>query len=144
MTTLAGLHAVVTGGGTGIGAELARALAAQGANLSLIGRRREKLEEVAAVLPGACVATADISSRAAVDAAFEIARTAHGPIAILINNAGIAASAPFGRVTEDSWREVMAVNLDALFHCCQAALPDLKAAAAGRIVTVASTAGQRG
>lgn len=142
--TLAGLHAVVTGGGTGIGAEIARALAGQGATLTLIGRRRDKLDEVGRDIPGACVVPADVTSRTEVDAAFAAARAAHGPIAILINNAGIAASAPFGRVTAAVWREVMAVNLDALFHCCQAALPDLKQAAAGRIVTIASTAGLRG
>jgi NAD(P)-dependent dehydrogenase (short-subunit alcohol dehydrogenase family) len=144
MMALAGLHAVVTGGGTGIGAEIARALAQQGANLSLIGRRLEKLKDVAGHIPGACIASANVAVRAEVEQAFEIARAAHGPIAILVNNAGIAASAPFGRVTDNDWREVMAVNLDALFHCCQAALPDLKAAAAGRIVTIASTAGLRG
>ena len=144
MTALTGLHALVTGGGTGIGAEIARTLAAQGANLTLVGRRHDKLEEVARDIPGTCIAPADVTSRAAVDAAFDAARAAHGPIAILVNNAGIAASAPFGRVTAESWREAMAVNLDALFHCCQAALPDLKQAAAGRIVTIASTAGLRG
>jgi NAD(P)-dependent dehydrogenase (short-subunit alcohol dehydrogenase family) len=138
------MHAVVTGGGTGIGAEIARALMEQGASLTLIGRRRDKLEQVARQIPDACVASADVTIRAEVDRAFEIARAAHGPIAILVNNAGIAASAPFGRVTDHDWREIMAVNLDALFHCCQAALPDLKQAAAGRIVTIASTAGLRG
>lgn len=144
MTSLAGLHAVVTGGGTGIGAEIARALAEQGASLTLIGRRLEKLEEVAGQIPDACVVSADVTVRAEVDRGFAAARAAHGPIAILVNNAGIAASAPFGRITDDGWREIMAVNLDALFHCCQAALPDLKQAAAGRIVTIASTAGLRG
>lgn len=144
MTALAGMHAVVTGGGTGIGAEIARALAEQGARLTLIGRRRDTLQEIARSIPGACVAPADVSVRAAVDRAFETARAAHGSIAILINNAGIAASAPFGRVSAEDWRGIMAVNLDGLFHCCQAALPDLKQAAAGRIVTIASTAGLRG
>ena len=62
----------------------------------------------------------------------------------VINNAGAADSAPFERITDDLWRRMMAVNLDALLHCCQAALPDLRAAAAGRIVTIASTAGLRG
>jgi NAD(P)-dependent dehydrogenase (short-subunit alcohol dehydrogenase family) len=142
--TLAGRHAVVTGGGTGIGAEIARALAEQGARVTLVGRRRDKLDGVARDIPGACVAPADVTSRTEVDAAFATARAAHGPIGILVNNAGIAASAPFGRVSDDDWRAVMAVNLDALFHCCQAALPDLKQAAAGRIVTIASTAGLRG
>jgi NAD(P)-dependent dehydrogenase (short-subunit alcohol dehydrogenase family) len=138
------VHAVVTGGGSGIGAAVAEMLAAAGARLTLIGRRREALEGVAASLPGACVAPADIADRAAVEAAFAAGRDAHGPISILINNAGVAPSAPFGRVTAEAWRATMAVNLDALFHCCQAALPDLLAAPAGRIVTVASTAGVKG
>ncbi|WP_430389126.1 SDR family NAD(P)-dependent oxidoreductase [Blastomonas fulva] len=141
---LEGLHAVVTGGGSGIGAAIAQALASEGARLTLVGRRREALDATAATLPGACVAQADVTDRAAVDAAFASARAAHGPIAILVNNAGIAPSAPFAKVTAEAWRQTMAVNLDALFHCCQAALPDLLAAPSGRIVTVASTAGVKG
>jgi NAD(P)-dependent dehydrogenase (short-subunit alcohol dehydrogenase family) len=160
---LAGQHAIVTGGGTGIGAAIVRALAAEGARVSLIGRRKEKLEEVAAscspakagVQSGAatgprpspgntyCVA-GDVTDREQVLAAFAAAREAQGPISILVNNAGMAASAPFAKVTPDLWRGTMAVNLDALLHCCQAALPDLLAAEAGRIVTIASTAGLRG
>jgi len=141
---LEGLHAVVTGGGSGIGAAIAQALASEGARLTLVGRRREALDTTAATLPGACVAQADVTDRAAVDGAFASARAAHGPIAILVNNAGIAPSAPFAKVTAEAWRQTMAVNLDALFHCCQAALPDLLAAPSGRIVTVASTAGVKG
>lgn len=137
-------HAVVTGGGSGIGAAVAHALAAEGARLTLVGRRRQALEATAAALPGACIAPADVADRTAVDDAFAAARAAHGPIAILVNNAGIAPSAPFARVTAEAWRETMAVNLDALFHCCQSALPDLLAAETGRIVTVASTAGVKG
>ncbi|KQS04944.1 3-hydroxyacyl-CoA dehydrogenase [Sphingomonas sp. Leaf357] len=144
MTALAGLHAIVTGGGTGIGAEIARTLAEQGAVLTLVGRRRAPLDAVAAQIGGACVAGADVSVRAEVDRAFATARAAHGPIAILVNNAGMAGSGPFGRVAENDWRRIMAVNLDALFHCCQSALPDLREAQAGRIVTIASTAGLRG
>lgn len=141
---LAGKHAVVTGGGTGIGAVAARALAAEGAKLTLIGRRREALEKVAATLPGAVVATADVTRRGDIDAAFDAGRAAHGPIAILVNNAGLATSARFADLTAADWRAAMAVNLDALFDCCQAALPDLLQAADGRIVTVASTAGLKG
>ncbi|MBY8821426.1 SDR family NAD(P)-dependent oxidoreductase [Sphingomonas colocasiae] len=141
---LAGRHAVVTGGGSGIGATIARALAAEGAALTLIGRRRDALEQVAATLPGATVAPADITSRAEIDAAFAVARKANGPISILVNNAGAAPSAPFAKVTAEGWRSAMAVNLDALFDCCQSALPDLLAAEAGRIVTIASTAGLKG
>ncbi|MFN2259327.1 MAG: SDR family NAD(P)-dependent oxidoreductase [Parasphingopyxis sp.] len=141
---LEGHHALVTGGGTGIGAAIARALAAEGAKLTLVGRRREPLETVASDIGDACVAPADVTDRAEVDAAFDAARAAHGPVTILVNNAGTAHSLPFARTDQEIWRKVMAVNLDALLHCCQAALPDLIEAEAGRIVTVASTAGLKG
>ena len=141
---LGGHHALVTGAGTGIGAAIAAMLAAEGARITLVGRRREKLEEVAAGLADARVAPADVTDREAVARCFASARDAQGPISILVNNAGAAASAPFAAVSPESWRETMAVNLDALFHCCQAALPDLLEAEAGRIVTIASTAGLKG
>jgi NAD(P)-dependent dehydrogenase (short-subunit alcohol dehydrogenase family) len=141
---LAGLHAVVTGGGTGIGAAVARALAGEGAKLTLVGRRREPLEEVASTFAGALVAPADVTTRDEVDRAFALARDAHGPVAILVSNAGAAESAPFAKVSETLWREMLAVNLDGMFHCCQAALPDLLAAERGRIVTIASMAGLHG
>lgn len=141
---LAGHHAVVTGGGTGIGAAIARLLAAEGARLTLVGRRREKLEEVGSGDFDALVAPADVTDRGQVDAAFGIARDAQGPITILVNNAGIAESAPFAKVRAEDWRRTMAVNLDALLHCTQAALPDLLDAEAGRIVTIASVAGLKG
>ena len=141
---LQGQHAVITGGGTGIGAAIARALAAEGAKLTLIGRRREKLEEVGSEPFDALVSPADVTDRAQVENCFATAREAQGPITILVNNAGAAESARFDKVTEENWRRTMAVNLDALLHCCQAALPDLLAAEAGRIVTIASTAGLKG
>jgi NAD(P)-dependent dehydrogenase (short-subunit alcohol dehydrogenase family) len=160
---LADRHAVVTGGGTGIGAAIAKALAGEGARVTLVGRRKDKLEETAlACAPAKAgaqadsetglllsqehifVAPADVTDRAQVDAAFAAARTAHGPISILVNNAGAARGVPFARVTPELWREMMAVNLDGAFHCCQAALPDLLAAQAGRIVTIASMAGLAG
>lgn len=144
MSRLAGHHAVITGGGTGIGAAIARALAAEGARLTLIGRRREKLEEVGCEPFDALVAPADVTDREQVQQCFATAREAQGPITILVNNAGGAEGAAFAKVTEAEWRRTMAVNLDALLHCCQAALPDLLAAEAGRIVTIASTAGLKG
>jgi len=143
VTRLAGQHAVVTGAGTGIGAAIARALAAHGARVTLVGRRREPLEAVAEEI-GGFVAPADVTSRASIDSAFTLARAEHGPIAILVNNAGAAAGAAFGKVSEQLWRDMLAVNLDGVFHCCQAALADLRAAARGRIVTVASMAGLHG
>ena len=164
MTRLAGHHALVTGGGSGIGAAIAQALAGEGAALTLVGRRKDRLNEVAAACgpaqagaesgdgaagPGPApghilVAPADVTDRAQVGAAFAAARAANGPITILVNNAGTARSLPFARLTPDIWRAIMAVNCDALLHCCQAALPDLLAAEAGRIVTVASTAALKG
>ena len=148
---LTGQHAVVTGGGTGIGAAIASALATDGARLTLVGRRAERLEETAQQIRSSsatdklvhCV-SADITDRSEVDRAFASARSANGPVTILINNAGAASSAPFGRITAEAWREAMAVNLDALLHCCQAALPDLLQAQQGRVVTIASTAGLKG
>lgn len=160
---LAGRHAIVTGGGTGIGAAIARALAAEGARLTLVGRRLEKLEEVAAICspakagvqtvraagprpsPGNIhIAPADVTDRESVDRAFAAARDANGPISILVNNAGAAQGAPFAKVSEQLWRDMLAVNLDGMFHCSQAALPDLLAAEQGRVVTIASMAGLYG
>ena len=140
---LNGAHAVVTGGGTGIGAAVARVLAAEGARLTLVGRRREVLQAVAADI-GAHVAPADVTEANQVQAAFRTAREANGPITILVNNAGAAESAPFAKIKADAWRRTIAVNLDSLLHCCQAALPDLLAAEAGRVVTIASTAALKG
>ena len=141
---LKGHHALITGGGTGIGAAIARALGGEGAKLTLVGRRREKLEEVCSGPFDALVAPADVTVRDEVDRAFALAREAQGPITILVNNAGAAAGVPFAKVTPEIWRDMLAVNLDGMFHCCQAALPDLLAARAGRIVTIASMAGLHG
>jgi NAD(P)-dependent dehydrogenase (short-subunit alcohol dehydrogenase family) len=136
-------HAVVTGGGSGIGAAIARELATEGHRVSLIGRRPEPIAKVARAIGGFAV-VGDVTERQAVEAAFDAARAAHGPIEILLNCAGDAPSAKFASVTIEQWRATLAVNLDALFHCIQAALPDLLAATCGRIVTIASTAGLKG
>lgn len=144
---LAGRHALVTGGGTGIGAAIAQALAAKGAKLTLVGRRRDRLEEVAGLLPSqehVQVAPADVSDPDQVRAAIADAPAQLGPVTILVNNAGVAASAPFAKVSAAMWREAVAVNLDGVFHCSQAVLPGMKQAGCGRIVTIASVAGLRG
>src|SRR3546814_16560083 len=101
MMRLQGHHALVTGGGTGIGAAIARALASEGAKLTLVGRRREPLEEVASGLSDALVAPADVTDISQVENAFAIARGAQGPITILVNNAGAAATSPFAKVATD-------------------------------------------
>ena len=141
---LQGHHAVVTGGGTGIGAAIARALAAEGAKLTLVGRRREKLEEVASGDFDALVAPADVTVREEVERAFALARDAQGPITILVINAGVGDSSPFGRTTREAWDRIIATNLSAAFDCAQLGLPDLLDAKHGRLVFVASVAGLRG
>lgn len=138
-----GRHALITGGGTGIGAATARLLAAEGAKITLLGRRREPLESVAAAFGGLVVAC-DVTDREALENAFEDARTAHGPLDYVILNAGIGDSAPFQRTKRGAWDRIIATNLTALFDGAQLALPDLLAGEDKRLVIVASVAGLKG
>jgi NAD(P)-dependent dehydrogenase (short-subunit alcohol dehydrogenase family) len=140
---LQGRHALITGGGTGIGAATARQLSAAGAKVSLLGRRREPLEEVAREV-GGCAIRCDVTDRGAIEQAFAAARDANGRIGMLIVNAGIADSAPFHKMTRGAWDRMLAVNLTGAFDCVQAALPDLLEAEDSRLVFVASIAGLRG
>jgi NAD(P)-dependent dehydrogenase (short-subunit alcohol dehydrogenase family) len=146
MGVLDGRHALVTGGGTGIGAAIARSLAEAGAAVSLVGRRAEPLAEVAARLPRAKAITADVTSEAQTRAMVEAARAAHGAIDILIANAGAAESAPMARLDLAHWQRMIAANLTGAFLSAKAALSDLtrSEAEASRIVFVASTAGLKG
>ncbi|VTU18794.1 D-beta-hydroxybutyrate dehydrogenase [Variovorax sp. SRS16] len=139
-------HALVTGAARGIGAEIARTLAAAGARLTLLGRQRETLQRLAGELPGSGhgIVVADVADEQSVAAAFTEARTARGPLAILINNAGQAESAPFLKTSAELWQRMLGVNLTGSFLCAQAALPDMLQAGWGRIVNIASTAGQKG
>jgi NAD(P)-dependent dehydrogenase (short-subunit alcohol dehydrogenase family) len=141
---LAERHAVVTGAGRGIGLAIAQALASAGARLTLIGRDGARLEAAAAELAAAHGVTADVTDAASVGAAFAAARTRFGPVDILVNNAGQAESASFARTDLALWNRMIAVNLTGTFLCAQAALPDMLAGGAGRIVNVASTAGLTG
>jgi NAD(P)-dependent dehydrogenase (short-subunit alcohol dehydrogenase family) len=144
--SLTGRHALVTGAARGIGAEIARTLAAEGAVLTLLGRDREALQRVADSLAGSGhgVAAADVANPQAVQAAFAEARAARGPVAVLVNNAGAAESAPFLKTSFELWQRMLSVNLTGSFLCAQAALPDMLDAGWGRIVNIASTAGQKG
>jgi len=142
---LQGRHALVTGAARGIGAAIARMLVAEGASVTLLGRSREPLQALLAQLPGPHGAvTADVSDAAQVEAAFAAALAQRGPVSILVNNAGQAGSAPFGRTSLALWNRMLAVNLTGTFLCTQATLPGMLAAGSGRIVNIASTAGQRG
>jgi len=140
-------HALVTGAGSGIGAAIAKLLAANGMRVTLAGRRREPLEAVAAAIGGETLVLNgfDVTSDEAVAQGLEKARAAFGPIGILVNNAGEAPSAPFEKTDLALWSRVMDVDLTGVFRVTQAALPDIKAQGRlGRIITVASTAGLTG
>lgn len=146
---LAGRHALVTGGGRGIGAAIAGRLAALGADLTLLGRSEETLKAHARALAAAhgCrvnQAVADVTDAAALGAALRAARAAHGAPVIVVNNAGAARSAPFLKTGRALWDEMLAVNLTGAYLCAQAALPGMLVAGWGRIVNVASTAGLTG
>ena len=146
MRVLDGRHALITGGGTGIGAAIAAKLSRAGAVISLAGRRAAPLERVAASLPGTTAVVADVTNEAQTKAMVDAARTAHGPIDILIANAGAAESAPIAKADLVHWQRMLDVNLTGAFLSVQAALPDLlrREAVASRIVFTASTAGLKG
>lgn len=146
-TELAHRHAVVTGASRGIGSTIAATLVAHGAKVSLLGRNAANLNTVATAVGGPSLAApivADVSDSSSVSAAFEKAREQFGPVHILINNAGQAASAKFADTDESLWRRVMAVNADGPYLCTRQAVPDMLKIGSGRIVNVASTAGLRG
>lgn len=139
---IAGRHVLVTGAGSGIGAAVARRLGRAGARLTLAGRREAPLRAVAAELPEGTahvVARFDVTDPQAIADGLATAREAFGPISILVNNAGAAETAPFGRTSLAQWNSVIAVDLTSVFLVTQAVLPDLQAG--GRIVNIASTAG---
>jgi NAD(P)-dependent dehydrogenase (short-subunit alcohol dehydrogenase family) len=142
---LAGRHALVTGGGRGIGAAIATALAAAGARITIVGRDVARLEVTVAQLgAGHGAAGADVSDAAQVAAAFAAARAARGEVDILVNNAGQAHSAPIHRTDLELWNRMLAINLTGAFLCAQQALPAMVKRDYGRIVNVASTAGLTG
>jgi NAD(P)-dependent dehydrogenase (short-subunit alcohol dehydrogenase family) len=140
---LQGRHALITGGGTGIGASIATHLHAAGARISVLGRRLDPLADIASTTQGTAV-QCDVTDRDAIARAFGEARAANGPIAFLIVNAGVGDSAPFGRTTRESWDRIIATNLTSAFDCAQAALDDLTSQEDGRMVFVASVAGLKG
>lgn len=137
-------HAVVTGGGRGIGAAVAEALVSAGCKVTITGRDRSVLDAMLARLakPDLCRAvTMDVSDPASVEQGMAAARAGLGPVTILVNNAGQAESAPFRKTDAEMFQRMLAVNLGGVFHCIQAALPDMLSTGWGRIVNVASTAG---
>ncbi|HEY1610257.1 MAG TPA: SDR family NAD(P)-dependent oxidoreductase [Paraburkholderia sp.] len=144
---LAGRHAVVTGGGSGIGAATAATLLRAGARVTLMGRDAARLDVQRASLGGAenvACASVDVTDEAAVHAAFAQAVAGFGTVDILVNNAGQAQAAPFAQTDLALWRRMLDVNLTGAFLCTRAVLPAMLAQKHGRVVNVASTAGQVG
>lgn len=144
---LAGRHALVTGGGRGIGAAIAQALAAQGARITLVGRTRVALDETAGRLRELAevhCATADMADADSVQTACAGAADRLGPISILVNNAGQATGAPFARTDPELWQRMLAVNLTGTYHGIRATLPGMLELGWGRIVNIASTASLKG
>lgn len=138
-------HALVTGGGRGIGAAVARALVKRGLRVTVLGRKLDVVQALAAEAPDRLHAVAaDVSDAAQVAAAFADAQARFGPVDILVNNAGQAETAPFLKMDAALWQRMLQVNLTGTMICSQAALPGMLAAGWGRIVNVASTAGQTG
>ena len=146
MGALDNRHALVTGGGTGIGAAIARALVSEGAVVSLAGRRKVPLDGVAASLVKATAIVADVTKEADCAAMATAARAAHGPIDIIIANAGAVVSAPVAKMDLAHWYSMIDVNLTGAFLTVKAALADVTRNSEGarRIVFISSTAGLKG
>ena len=160
MTTAMGLngrHALITGGGSGIGAAIALSLAQAGCRLTLCGRSHTTLQAQAEALRqvasnvAVLIAPMDVTDATSVQAAVQQAQTRFGPVNILVNNAGQAQSQAFAKTSAELWQHMLDVNLSGTFHVTQAVLPAMQEAAAdpqngtpGRIINIASTAGLMG
>ncbi|WP_048440315.1 SDR family NAD(P)-dependent oxidoreductase [Caenimonas sp. SL110] len=136
---LQGRRALVTGGASGIGAAIARRLAADGAVVAIADLQGELAKQLAAEVGGIAI-TLDVADFDAVGAAVR----EHGPFDILVNNAGVDQHAFFTRTTPADWRRLLSINLESVLNTTHAALPAMQAAGYGRIINVASEAGRLG
>ncbi len=144
MAQLSGHHALVTGGGSGIGAAIALTLAQSGAAVTICGRRREPLAAIAAQHAGIYAEPADVTDRDAVLNLYKQAEKARGPFGIVIANAGGVQSAAAEKVSPQLWNDTLGVNLSGAFFSVQPALAGMRERGFGRIVFIASTAGLKG
>lgn len=148
--TMNGRHAVVTGGGRGIGAAIAAELVRRGASVTIMGRERRTLDAHVRVLRGTSAAAraqpvrCDVTNEQSVQAAFAEAVKQFGPVYALVNNAGHGDSALVHETTLEMWSATLAVNLTGSFLCMKHAMPGMLAAKEGRIVNVASVAALKG
>ncbi len=132
-------HAIVTGGGTGVGADIAQALSNAGLNVTIMGRSEAPL-----TAQNLSYQLCDVTDPEAVKISFEKARAEYGPITTVIANAGAATSIPFAKMKMSDLTQMTDVNLAGVFNVWQAALPDMKSAGTGRMIAIASTAGLKG
>jgi 3-hydroxybutyrate dehydrogenase len=144
MTDLAGRLALVTGGGSGLGAAIARALAEAGASVVVTGRHMETLEETVAASARIIGLTADVTDESSMHSLFHRVAAQAGEPDIVVANAGAAESAPFHRTSLDLWRQMLDVNLTGVFLTFQNALPAMLKRKSGRLIAVSSTAGLKG
>lgn len=143
MTTgsdLSGRRVLITGGGTGLGADLARGFSAAGAAVVITGRRREPLQAVAGSMASVEFLVGDVTDEATVAGWFEAA----GPFDIVVANAGAADSAPIHRTTLELWNHMLAVNLTGVFLTLREGARSMRGNGWGRLLTIASTAGLTG
>jgi NAD(P)-dependent dehydrogenase (short-subunit alcohol dehydrogenase family) len=136
-------HALVTGGGRGIGREIAAVLTRAGASVTIVGRNRAALDRAVSEGVAHAAVVADVTDQTAVNAAIATA-AARQPIDILIANAGAAESVPFGKSDAALFRRMIDINLMGVVSATQAVLPSMMARRHGRIVAIASTAGLKG
>jgi NAD(P)-dependent dehydrogenase (short-subunit alcohol dehydrogenase family) len=142
---LVGKCAVVTGGGRGIGAACARALAAAGAKVAVCARSQDQVSAVAdAIGAGAAAIACDVTDPESVAAMAEAAERLIGPVDILVNNAGASHSAPLVKEKLEDWNRMLAVNATGTFLCTRELMPAMMARKWGRVVNVASVSGLEG
>ena len=141
---LTGKHAIVTGGGTGIGLAIARALADTGADVTITGRRAEVLQTAAADHPRLHPAVMDVTDADQVEQVMADSIAQHGPIAICVANAGIAEGRSLQKTDPEFWRSIMATNLDGAYLTIRAALNSMATLDWGRVIAVSSVAGTKG
>ena len=137
-------HALVTGGSSGIGRAIALALAADGAAVTICGRRGDALRAVAAEADALHPVVADVTDEASVENLYREAEAARGPFDIVVANAGIASSAPAWKTSLADWKRTLDVNLTGAFLTVRPALKGMAERKRGRIVFIASVAGLRG
>lgn len=133
-------HAVVTGGGSGIGLAIAQALAGEGCTVSLLGRDRARLERATAGVIGSRAYVCDVGREDMVAAALDQAAADSGPIGILVNNAGVVRTAPFLRQSNEDWEAMWRTNVLGAVHTTRRVLGPMRELPEGRIINIASTA----